>query len=465
MAGIGFHLQALAERGDVPSAARAYGYSAVLVAGPWIFTVLALVGMTYALRPDTAWEEVQTFRSVLIYNFCATLILTGPVVLLATRYLADQIYQRNLSHTGFVFTVSLTAVASLTLLLAAPFYLLVVALPLPMGLTAIANFGLVACLWITIPYLSMLRHYRRIAFAFGLGAVLAVGLTAMVSWRIDDLQMLLIFNLSLCSILLLVVSSIFREYPATLTYDPGWRGFLRHRWELAPIGLLYYLGIWIDKIVMWHGGETGIVTVGGVLSTLPDYDSAMFKCQLLTIPAFVYFFIHVETRFFSHFQSLYRSFEAHRTLATIETRTQAIGQFAFEQLACLLTALLAVALLIILVVSVAPFVAGIAVVQSGTFRIGLVGTAFHTTFLFCLVFLLYFDLRRAVLALTALFCTANLTLTVLLLSFGEGLYGLGYLLASSVSLLAALYLLRRELPWLPYHAFITNNDSIRATRQ
>ena len=99
--------------------------------------------------------------------------------------------------------------------------------------------------------------------------------------------------------------------------------------------------------------------------------------------------------------------------------------------------------------------------QNGIFRVGLIGAMFHTGFLLTITFLLYFDLRRTVLALTILFFVLNGALTFATLQLGEVYYGYGYLLAGAISLLVSITVLTRELPWLAYHAFITNNAAIR----
>ena len=42
MAGIGFALRTLVERDDLSARLQGYGHAAIVAAGPWLFTVLAL---------------------------------------------------------------------------------------------------------------------------------------------------------------------------------------------------------------------------------------------------------------------------------------------------------------------------------------------------------------------------------------------------------------------------------------
>jgi hypothetical protein len=45
-------------------------------------------------------------------------------------------------------------------------------------------------------------------------------------------------------------------------------------------------------------------------------------------------------------------------------------------------------------------------------------------------------------------------------STGQAFYGYGSMVAAATTFLLAFVMLLRELPWLHYHAFITNNTSL-----
>src|SRR4029077_16772418 len=93
-------------------------------------------------------------------------------------------------------------------------------------------------------------------------------------------------------------------------------------------------------------------------------------------------------------------------------------------------------------------------------RIALWAMAFHTSAMFCFIFLLWFDLRRPALLVTAAYAVLNPALTILILPLGQKYYGYGTMIAAAATLLLAFAILLRELPWLHYHAFITNNTSL-----
>jgi uncharacterized membrane protein len=93
-------------------------------------------------------------------------------------------------------------------------------------------------------------------------------------------------------------------------------------------------------------------------------------------------------------------------------------------------------------------------------RISLVGMTFHASAMYCFVFLLYFDLRRQALLIVSAYAMLNAILTAMFLSMGQVFYGYGSMIAAAVTFMLAFTVLLRELPWLHYHAFITNNSSL-----
>src|ERR1700761_6407140 len=121
MAGIGFELNKLAKRDDLMGIAGAYLHSAFAIAGPWLFTVIALAVTTY-LYGGSSGEELLNFRGVIVYNFSFSLVLSAPVYYVMTRYLADQIHVKNVTTAPTVMLESMILVFGFNLLVAIFFY-------------------------------------------------------------------------------------------------------------------------------------------------------------------------------------------------------------------------------------------------------------------------------------------------------------------------------------------------------
>jgi uncharacterized membrane protein len=103
--------------------------------------------------------------------------------------------------------------------------------------------------------------------------------------------------------------------------------------------------------------------------------------------------------------------------------------------------------------------------QMGVLRNALFAMVVNTSAMFCVILLMYLDLRRAALSVTTVYMVLNGALTALLLPLGFRYYGYGAFVAAIVEFALAFTLLRRELPWLLYHTFVTNNASLSVARR
>src|SRR5277367_5629790 len=98
MAGIGFVLRKLYKQDNLSGLAGACLHSAFASAGPWLFTVLALGAIAALGKSLVGVDVLFDFRVILIYNFSFSLVVSGPVFMVVTRYLSDAIYKRNVSN-------------------------------------------------------------------------------------------------------------------------------------------------------------------------------------------------------------------------------------------------------------------------------------------------------------------------------------------------------------------------------
>jgi uncharacterized membrane protein len=254
---------------------------------------------------------------------------------------------------------------------------------------------------------------------------------------------------------------IAREYGSKIVPDWDLVRTAFTRWELPLIGAAYYLGIWIDKLIMWIAAPQGAVRVEGAFQTMPDYDTAMFYAQLTSLPVLAVFFVHVETGFYRLWRGFYGRFEHQVSRREMELAMAKMGRFVISSVFGLFVMLTSMCVLAILVSFVAIDPLGLRASQMGILRSALVGVVCHTSAMFCFIFLLYFDLRRQALFVALTFLFLNGAFTAALLPLGFRFYGLGFTLASAITLVVALGTLSRELPWLHYHAFVTNNPSTK----
>jgi uncharacterized membrane protein len=459
MAGIGFALERLTQGRSLSLAAGAYFCAAFLVGGPWIFTILGIAGISLAAC-QAPCGAVLIFRSVIIYNSVFSLILTSPIAYVCTRYISDRIFVRKYESITFTFIAGLIAFSSFAAALAGPFYFLATTLTLPEKLASLQNLMLLGASWLLIQFLGALRSFVTVSVAFACSATVMVGLVAL-AFSSTPFWLLSAFNFGLCMIDFVLVWRLTREYGVRLSPDFGLLRTAFTHWELPLIGLTYSAGIWIDKLIMWIAAPPGAMRVAGALRTMPDYDTPMFWAQLATLPVAAVFFVHVETNFFRLCRGLYRRIPEHASLRELEQLMAHLGRFVLTSVVALFFALASIGALGILSSFVAIDHLGFRANQMPILRNAIIGMICHSSAMFCFIFFLYLDLKRPALVLSTGFLVLNGALTMALLPFGSTFFAFGNVLASVITFVAAIVLLMRELPWLLFHVFVTNNQSLK----
>jgi polysaccharide biosynthesis protein PelG len=455
MAGIGFVFRKLVRQDSLTGPLRAFAHATVAAAGPWLLTILTLSGIGWIAARRGSDPGLERFRLVVAYNFAFSLVITAPIIMAATRYLADAIYRHELQLvsgllcTCFAFTYPLLA------LCAGLFYVYATPLPEILDLQASINFLLLGGIWICTVFISALRDYRAVSAAFLAGGVCSVLLVGILPPKGDGGDLLLAFNIGGSVILAILLTAIFKEYPDMVRWPRGFSRYLLKHWQLMAGALAYQLGIWVDKWIMWCAPER-LRTVDGFL-TYPGYENAMFYALLTAIPALAMFIISSETRFFEYYHRFYSGIRKHATLELIEQDHQALLNAMYIGAGPLLLIQSAISTVVILEAPWLFEVLGLKFLELGIFRIGVLAALFLTLTLILTIYLTYFDCVRELLLVQLCLGVCNVVFSWLTLKLGFAYYGYGFFLACVVTFLLAAHLTYRYLQDLPYHTFVTKN--------
>ena len=458
MTSINLTIEAMTRQGALSSVFGAYLYAALLVAGPWIFTVLGLLSFSNATCDGNCIDQT-IFRSIVIYNSMYALIVTSPLAFVSGRYVSEQLYSRRNESVFYVLVLSLSVFGLLSLVIVVPFYFYASTLDAAEKIGSIQNAVMIGCSWLLIPFLGAFRAYNAVLVAFGIGAFSMLVLGSVLRDP-SVVSLLLAFNGSFAITNLILLAAVVRRFGTRITIDPALKHSLGKNWELPAAGVAYALGLWVDKVIMWHWAPSGGLLVAGALQTMPSYDTAIFWSQLSSIPIIAVFFVHVETRFSALIQTFHARMQQRASLRELNGVIKNIGTCVLSSLVGLFAALVVVAGMMIMLSFVFMTELGLRPAYMSILRVSLCAMVFYTSAMFCFIFLLYLDLRRPALLIVLTYLMLNGILTFALLSFGPDLYGYGNMIASTVTLLVGFGLVVRELPWLHYHAFVTNNASL-----
>jgi len=449
MAGIGFELQRVLRKGGMGSLVTVALSGIMIVAGPWLLSIagIFLIGRFASV----ALQEGQgLFMGVIVYSYAFSLALFGGFHYVFTRRIADLVYLEERRQAASTLVAAALAVFALSAGVGAGacFGISTAGLsrPLLFKVFAVLFFATINVVWLTMIFISLLKRYGSIFLVFLTGMTLSV-VGVLLAGRTLGLggAMLGFAGGQLFTVAALLVLA-FAEYrpgaaaAAARTQSPGSEagqaglGALaayigRYRF-LFLTGLLYTLGIWIDKFVFWIA--FGQKVPGGFMRLFDSYDLAVYFANLTLIPGLVYFVVVLETGFYTRLAEFLRALQ-HGTHQAIQSRKYAMirrlrtglrEQALFQGVASGAFLILAPAILRL-------FFPG--TVELLVLRVTLLAVYFQLLFLVLMTILFYFEQYREAFLGALVFCGVNLAAALATVLVPEIPLGSSYLAAGAAA--------------------------------
>lgn len=451
MAGIGLRLHRVVAKGTYLESLTAYLSSAIISSGPWLSAVIAL-GLLGGLVVTFLNQGDRTLLfATITYCFSLSLLLTGGMQMVVTRYLADRLYLNDARSfaptcTGLLLAAAPLSVLTLPFVLLAPF-------DLRYKLITATLFITLTLTWLVVVFLSAAKDYMRLflvfVFSYGVSLVGAV----VLGQSLGALGGLCGFTLGQMLCLGLLVARIYREFTPVEGINLGFLPYLLKYWDLFVIGMLYVIGLWADNLILWFA--PGSLVVNHFYHLFPAYDSAKLIAYLATIPASTIFLIHLETNFYRHYHDFFKHIRDKGTLGQIMEAKAGMVEAAQSGLMTVLTVqgVMCAALFFF-----APRLAHI-MGQPDTWvpllRNTVLAAGCQFIMLTLFILLLYLDERPVTLLVVLIFAGGNIGLTLLTRQTGYSTYGLGFLVAAFAAALVALFFLFNRLRRIEFLTFMS----------
>jgi polysaccharide biosynthesis protein PelG len=453
MAGIGFELRRLLASRTYSSFLKAFGTAGLIGAGPLAISVVGIfaVGLLTSASPATG-PFVAQFQLSVTYLMAGSMILTSPFQLVLTRFVADCLFREepervlpNLLGASLVATVTAGGIALVFVSCCFGGSWLYRALML-------SGFVLLSNIWLLIAVLTSVKAWRMILLAFALG----YGVTVALAWALQGhgLEGLILGFLAGQGLLfLLVLVAVVRSYPlrpapcfAFLRASIGYRA-------LALAGLVFSLGVWVDKLIFWADSRTGVELLGS-LRYSPVYDTPIFIAYLSLIPGMAVFLLRVETDFAEKYDAYYGAIRSGCTLAELMRLKAKMVLAIREGLYDLVKVQGAFALVMIWTADGVLSWLGISDIQKPLFNVFIVAVWMQLLLMAISNVLYWFDWQYPALWLALLFLITNTLLTQLSLIGGVPFYGYGLVAALMITSGTGLLVLRSKLADLEYETFM-----------
>ena len=450
MAGIGFELKRILKQDTFSSEIKAYLYAALVSSGPWLMSVICLGILGILKGTGLSSKEHEIFRSTIIYTYAFSLMYVGSIQLVVTRYLADQLYLKNEKITlPTFFTCAVLVLVGGGLFAGLCYYSFDISIL--HKLSCVVLFMLVSMIWVCMIFLSVIKDYISIAYAFAGGTLTSIFAAPYLGKILGTEGYLLGYILGQSIIFFWLLSKLLIEFPVSGLWNKDLFLYFKRYWDLLVIGFIYNLAIWSDKIVFWFAPDSRLIIPW--FRTHDFYEGAVFYSYLTIVPALALFMVNIETKFYDHYRHYYGKIMGKQSLTSIINEKNLMVLMLKDSLRMVFIFQGAITIICIVFAPYLVKMAHLIPVQIPIFRICLIGSFLQVLLAMNIIILFYFDLRKHVMAVTLLFLFSNVVFSMLTTKMEIQFYGYGYTFSCFISLIFAFHLLDTSLNDLEYITF------------
>ncbi|MBW0446152.1 histidine kinase [bacterium M00.F.Ca.ET.228.01.1.1] len=454
MAGIGFELRKVMRRQTLIGVARAYVYAGLISSGPLILSIfgILIIGLMSLKSVSRTFAIVQ-FQVSVTYLIALSLILTGPFQLSFTRFVSDRLFEKRdelvlSNYNGVVLVSSLLAsVGGLFAMLLA-----FKEEQLLYRILMIAGFVVISNIWIAVIFLSSVKQYRQILLVFAVGYACVVTLALALN-RYGLVGLLGGFVVGHIVLLIGLSGLIYRNYRSErfISFEVFQPRFAYPC--LALVGLLFNIGVWLDKFMFWYAPGTGARVVGPLRASV-IYDLPIFIAYVCVMPGMATFLVRIEAHFVEFYDAFYNAVRSDASLQHIYEMRDMMVNTVRAGLYEIVKVQTVVLLLIIAFGGRILHSLGISPLYVPLLVVDVVSASLQVLFLGLLNVFFYLDARRVVLHLTAGFVVLNGLFTGITLKLGPDFYGYGFVLSLLVVVVVAVRRLDRKFATLEYETYM-----------
>jgi uncharacterized membrane protein len=450
MAGIGFELRRMIDqREGFAGKVRAYVCAGLISSGPWIMTILTLTILSAAGPYLGGVEGYATFRALVTYAYAFSLVVVGVGQLAVTRRVADLLYAHAYARVLPAFNASIAVFGGVQAAIGTGFCVLA-GFPATLAVVAVALYVIVSLTWLALVWLSVTREYDEVLRAYVYGLVVALACLCVPGLAKGTEGLLAAYTAGQALTLALLVRVILRGMESGGARDWSALASVKAFPALVGIGVLYNAAIWVDKMIFWFRDGTG---PHPFVRYHPLYDTCCFLSYVTVVPALAVNLVRLETSFYEHYRAYYGAILGGMPLRVIEEKRQRMFEDLQEGGVRLLRVQGAITAACILFATPLMRLLEMPETSARIFRLTCLGAFFHVLLLVTVLMQMYFDFRKQALATAAVFFGLNALLAGWSVGAGMATYGVGYAVASFLTLLFGYTLLHHGLERLDFLTF------------
>jgi uncharacterized membrane protein len=316
----------------------------------------------------------------------------------------------------------------------------------------LGGFVVMGNIWIATIFLSGMKQYMSIIVVFFIGYAITTG-AALTLNRFGLTGLLSGFVIGQTVLLAGLLALIYRDYRSDhfVSFEVFWK---KYRYpSLMLTGLLYNLGVWVDKFMFWYSSGTGQPVIGPLHASI-IYDIPVFLAYLAIIPGMAVFLMRIETDFVEYYDAFYDAVREGASLQHIERMRNAMVESLRNGIWEIIKVQTIAAMILFASGTVLLAWLRISTLYLPLLYIDVIAASMQVVFMGTINVFFYLDKRRIVLSLVAGFVALNVVFTAITLALNPACYGYGFAGSLLVVVLASLYLLDRKLESLEYETFM-----------
>ncbi|MBF0196513.1 MAG: exopolysaccharide Pel transporter PelG [Planctomycetes bacterium] len=429
MAGIGFKIQKLLAEDTYWGVVKGYFYSAVISSGPWLISIICIGTLGILYQPLIGHSEHHVFRGWVTYCYASSLVISGALQVLMTRYLSDCIY-KNDDESIFSSFVSFSIPTFVLHFLSAVLFLYFCGFPVGFIYGGAFLYAIINEIWIAMIYLSAAKDFITIVVAYFIGAIMSIGGSYFLVEEHGLNGLVVGYTFGQTFLLAILTSRILLEFPIGKLLNFDWLRYIITHPSLLLIGFFYNGAIWVDKIVFWvYQGEE---IYPGIYSC-SFYETPSFLAFVTIVPTLSIFLVRVETSFYRAYRMYYNKVVAKAGLKEIlEEKKMLTESLRLSFYRLMLFQGLITSLSIFMAPEIVKYL-NMEAYQLAVLRITILGAFIHALLMVIMIIILYFDWKGLALRVNMLFFFSNMILTWWIMDFDLSYQGYGYFFACLIS--------------------------------
>jgi uncharacterized membrane protein len=457
MAGIGFRLKNYFNEGGLLGNIQGTIYSIIISSGPWLISVITIALVSTSTQGEVGVDNLYIFKSMICYSFAASLLVFGAIEMPMTRYIADQLYNKDYTTFKGVYLYLATAMIIFGSIVSLIFYSYIDILSVMDKIFAIAFFCSIMIVWLSMIFLSAAKNYHQIIISFMLGGIVSLVGSILLGKTYQLTGYIAGYSIGQILIALLLSLNIFNEFKGIDYSSFEFTRYFKKHSNLIFVGLFYYLGIWVDKFIFWFGSTGKQVT--GLFYTNQYYDTSMFLAYLSIVPSLAIFLVQVETNFYKKYLFYFKAIDRKQNLDILNINVQEIIDSVKTGIYNLLKIQIGVTLICWYFADQIMAYLYLPSMMVPMFQYGLLATFLQVLCLIMNIILLYFLSHNKVLLHYFIFFISNMIFTYLITYLDFRYQGLGYLMSTFLVFIVSFQALNKQLKFINFYTFMGQSIS------